>query len=111
MIIRHVVAQDNVAGNGRVIDPGRARHAVVVAGRVADLSGEVDPRTHLNLDYADHRLDWCVVVERLERGAAVARDGEGFIWARVSVSHYGRLGPVDVNARRLAWLQSRRRPA
>jgi hypothetical protein len=103
--IRHVIAQTDLDPvSGAVIAPERARHAVIVAGRLHDLSGPVDPATHLNLDEPGHLLTWCVVAERLDRGAAVCRAGDGLRVAPVDPATYRRLGSVDHGGRRVAWL-------
>lgn len=115
MTVRHVVARENVGSDGYVLDPRRVRHGALRAGRVHALAGEIDPSTHLNLDFADHRLDSCVVVERLEPGAAVVTaprvigapqeiDAPAVSLAKVGPGAYDRWGPVDVGARRTAWL-------
>lgn len=120
MTVRHVVDRANVGSDGYVLDPRRVRHGALRAGRVHALAGEIDPSTHLNLDFADHRLEACVVVERLEPGAAVISappefgaaqgsappgvDAQAAGLARVGPGAYDRLGPVDVGARRAAWL-------
>ncbi|MDQ3701006.1 MAG: hypothetical protein M3442_08825 [Chloroflexota bacterium] len=121
MTVRHVVDRANVGTDGYVLDPRRVRHGALRAGRVHALAGEIDPSTHLNLDFADHRLDACVVVERLEPGAAVIStppelgaphgiekpqwiDAPAVSLARVGPGAYDRLGLVDVGARRAAWL-------
>lgn len=109
MLIRHVVAWSNVDPNGVITSAERARHAVIVAGRIFDLAGEVDPLTHLNLDYPQHRLAECIVAERLERGAAVICDGNGPIFAYPASEAYRRRGPVDLGRRRGEWLARVRR--
>ena len=110
MRIRHLVAADNIDAAGVVIDPAQVRHGLIVAGRVADLSGLIEPETHLNLDFTLHRLDECLVVERLERGAAVLWDDQQFRRAAVHPAAYTRRGPVNVDARRAAWQQRAQRP-
>lgn len=102
MTVRHVVAQGNVGTDGFILDPRRVRHGALRAGRVLALAGEVDPQTHLNLDFPDHRLDSCVVVERLEVGAGVIPAGGAT--ARVASDAARPLGRVDVGARRAAWV-------
>jgi hypothetical protein len=105
MRIRHVIAADDIdPATGLVVAPERARHAVVVGGRLHDLSGPVDPTTHLNLDEPGHLLRACVVAERLAVGAPVVRDGDHPRLAPVDGRRYQYLGPVDHGARRLAWL-------
>jgi hypothetical protein len=108
MRIRHLVGSDNVDEQGFVIDPLLARHGLVAGGRVAALAGPIDPLTHLNLDFPDHRLDDCVVAEELEVGARLLWDGEQFRLAAVRTAVYCRLGPIDVDARRAAWQQTMR---
>jgi|SRR5579875_2726075 len=111
MLIRHVVAQANVDAQGWVIDPARVRHAVIVGGRIAAVAAEIDPRTHLNRDFPDHCLDWCVVVAELRPGAPALFVADGFRTARVRPEDIRPRGPVDRDARRLAWLAARRRGA
>jgi hypothetical protein len=109
MRIRHVVAAEDVdEATGLVARPERARHAVIVAGRLHDLSGPVDPLTHLNLDAPEHLLTYCVVAERLEVGAAALREGDGLRVAPVSPASYRALGRVDQDERRAAWLAATR---
>ena len=103
MRLRHLVARANVAG-GAIVDPRAVRHGLVVGRRVAALAGPIDPLTHLNLDFAGHRLDGALVVAALEVGAEVAVEGDGFEVAWPRREAFGRLGAVDVGARRSAWL-------
>ncbi len=103
MRIRHLIAAEHVDERGFVTAPEAARHGVIVGGRVAALAAPVEPETHLNLDFPDHRLDECLVVERMALGAAVLRVGERFRSALVRPAAYRRLGPVDIDARRTAW--------
>ena len=105
MRIRHVIAAaDTDPTTGVVVAPERARHAVIVGGRLHDLGGPVDPATHLNLDEPAHLMTTCVVAERLAPGAAVRRDDDGLFHAPVSPAAFRRLGPVDYSQRRIDWL-------
>jgi hypothetical protein len=104
MTVRHLVARENVDRHGIVFDAARVRHGAVRAGRVYALAGEVDPATHLNLDFPDHRLEGAVVVEDLSPGAGVVASEDGFGLARVDPSAFAHRGRVDVGARRVAWL-------
>jgi len=97
-----------VDADGYVIDPLLVRHGIVLAGQVGDLAGPIDPQTHLNRDFAEHRLDECLVAERLERGAAVLRDGDRFQLALVPPNACTSLGPVDVDRRRADWQRTAR---
>lgn len=103
MRIRHLVAADNVDAEGFVIDPTQVRHGIVVAGTIAELAGQIEPATHLNLDFALHRLDECLVAERLERGAALLWSDQQFRHADVRRAAFSHCGPVNVDARRAAW--------
>jgi len=109
MRIRHLVSADNVDDDGFVIDPLLARHGLVVAGRVAQLAGAIDPQTHLNQDFPEHRLDDCLIVEQLEAGGALRWDGERFGMARARPSAYTQRGPVDQGEQRAAWQAAFRR--
>jgi len=103
MRIRHLVAADNVDAQGYVIDPLLVRHGIVLGAQIADLAGPIDPQTHLNRDFLEHRLEECLVAERLDRGAALLRDGDRFRIAMVRTAAYISLGPVDVDRRRADW--------
>lgn len=106
MRIRHLVAMDNVDEvTGMVIDPHQIRHGIIVAGRVGDLGGAIDPATHLNLDFPAHRADRCTVVARCERGAPAAVESDGFRYAQVDPRHYRHLGRHDLGEALVAWHQ------
>ena len=111
MKVRHLAAADNVAPDGSLIDPMAVRHGLIVAGRVAGLAGPVDPITHLNDDFAEHGLEQCVVVERLEIGAPACFEEDGLRFAAAAARAYRPLGRVDVNERLLAWRAARARHA
>lgn len=103
MIVRHLVAAENVR-DGRILDLRLVRHGTIGSRLVSALAGPVDPATHLNLDFDDHRLDGAIVVEELRLGARVVDDGAGgFAWAEVADGAFERLGPVDVGTRRGEW--------
>jgi hypothetical protein len=51
MRVCHLVSADNIDGDGFVIDPLLAHHGLVVAGRIGQLAGPIDQRTHLNRDF------------------------------------------------------------
>jgi hypothetical protein len=139
MQVRHLVARDNLTPDGRIVDPTAVRHGALRAGRVHALAGPIDAETHLNLDFPDHRLDPCVVVEALSEGAPVifdaadlarpARDeplpddapltlppfpdtdtgpDSPYLLATTVPTAYAHRGPVDVGARRTAWLTALR---
>lgn len=106
MSVHHVVASSNVGADGVIIDPSLICHGSFQAGRIAALGGRVEAVTHRNLDFSDHRIDVCVVVEALSRGAVVIRDGDAYQVARVAPECFGHFGRVNVGARRDAWLRA-----
>lgn len=109
MIVRHAVAAANVDAKGFVIDPEQACHCVIYGGALADLSGAVDPTTHLNLDFSEHTLGDCVIAEQLSQGARVQFDVEGRLaFARTRPEASVHRGRVDLDARRIAWLEIHR---
>src|SRR5262245_21822684 len=104
MLVRHLTAAANVDADGWLIDASDVRHGLIVAGRVAELAGPVELESHLNSDFADHDLERCVVVERLEVGAPVVRSEDGLVFAAAPDRAYQPLGNLDLVARRAYWL-------
>ena len=105
MSIRHFVTADNVDDAGNIVDASKTCHGSIRAGLVEDVGGLIDPLTHLNLDFPDHRLAECVVVESFEPGSAVLRNNVGlFEMAWPQREAFAHLGRVDVDARRIEWL-------
>ena len=105
MAVRHVTSLDNIDAEGFLVDPSKACHGSISGGRLEDLSGLVDPLTHLNRDFPDHQLGECVVAERLERGGKVVVGPDGtFLRARPRPAGYTPLGRIDIDERRIAWL-------
>ena len=104
--IRHIVDSENVDGEGYILDPKLAVHAILEHGRLKEMGGPVDPKTHLNRDFPDHELGSCAIVDRLEPGSRVLVDDEGqLVFAAARLSAIERLGRIDIDARRLEWLQ------
>jgi len=100
LLIRHCVEQSNVDENFIVRDPTKIRHAVIVGGRIKAMSGQIDPASHLNLDYPDHKATACVIVEKLEVGAKAIFGGRGLAFAKVDPrSAFGHYGYVDYTQR------------
>lgn len=99
MQIRHCVEESNVNDKGVVKDPTKVRHVTLSSGKIDEMSGFVDVKTHLNLDYPDHRITTCVIAQKLEKGAKVKFGPQGFSFAIVSRSAFGRHGPVDFTQR------------
>ena len=75
MNIHHITALDNVV-NGRIVDPKLTKHGVITARKVSDLSGWIDPVTHLNLDFFEHIMRYAIVAEKLELGSEMALPGD-----------------------------------
>ena len=93
-LIRHCVEEANVDENMNVIDPIKVRHVTVAGGKISSMSGLIDPLSHLNLDFPDHRVTICIIASAFEIGASVSMDGDGLIFANVqrdSFQHYGKL--------------------
>lgn len=92
-LIRHCVEQSNVDENQFVIDPRKIRHVTIVAKKIDTMSGQVDPYSHLNLDFPEHMITDCVVAKRFGVGEEIIFGNNGLVFAyipRNSYSHYGR---------------------
>jgi hypothetical protein len=98
-MIRHCVEESNVDADMSVIDPTKIRHVTVAGGRIALISGLIDPASHLNLDFPDHRATICIIAARFEVGAEVKMDSDGLIFATVPRSLYGHYGYLDYTQR------------
>jgi hypothetical protein len=98
-MIRHCVEESNVDRDMNVVDPTKIRHVTVAGGRIALISGLIDPASHLNLDFADHRVTICIIAERFEVGAKVKMDSDGLVFATVPRSLYGHYGYLDYTQR------------
>jgi hypothetical protein len=98
-MIRHCVEESNVDGDMSVVDPTKIRHVTVAGGRIALLSGLIDPASHLNLDLPDHRATICIIAERFAVGAEVKMDSDGLLFATVPRSLYGHYGHLDYTQR------------
>jgi hypothetical protein len=70
-------------------------------GSIDAVSSFIDPLTHLNLDYPDHKAALCVIAERLEKGGKVMYGDQGLTMAKVGESAYSHLGQVDYTKRLL----------
>jgi hypothetical protein len=81
------------------VDPTKIKHVTVAGGRIALISGLIDPASHLNLDFPDHRATICIIAERLEVGAKVKMDSDGLVFATVPRSLYGHYGYLDYTQR------------
>ncbi len=105
MLVRHCVKASNVK-DSFVINPTKIRHVTLKAGRIEDISGFIDPATHLNLDFDGHKIDVCIIAERLERGAKVRFSDQGFEFAFVPKTAFKHFGFVDYTQRLLDMKES-----
>lgn len=86
-MIRHCVEESNVDDNIEVMDATKIRHVTIVGGRIESMSGFIDPASHLNLDYPDHRVNICTIAEKLEVGAKVRMDSDGLVLQQCQGKH------------------------
>ncbi len=93
-MIRHFTLISNVK-NGEVIDPKKVKHGEVTALKISNLSGWVDPQTHLNLDFPKHLMKEVYITETLDIGSKVMLKDERFMAALVNPLAYKHLGFVD----------------
>ena len=98
-MIRHCVEESNVDSDMTIIDPTQIRHVTIAGGRIALVSGLIDPASHLNLDFPDHRVTICVIAERFEVGAKMMMDSDGLVFATVPRALYGHYGYLDYTQR------------
>jgi hypothetical protein len=100
LLIRHCVEESNIGENLVIKDPTKIRHAVIVGGRIKLMSGLIDPASHRNLDYPDHKVTACVIVEKFEMGAKAIFGDRGLIFANVDTkSAFDHYGYVDYTQR------------
>ena len=72
------------------------RHVTIRAGKIESMSGMIDSKSHVNLDYPDHTVATCVIAERFNVGAKV---DEGLVFARVDPADHKHYGQVDYTQR------------
>jgi len=70
-----------------------------MGGKVGSLSGFIDPASHLNLDYPDHKVTVCVIAEKFSIGAVIRFSDQGLSFATVKRSSYTHYGFVDYTRR------------
>ena len=85
--------------SGEVIDPEKVKHGEVTALKISNLSGWVDPQTHLNLDFPNHLMREVYIAENLELGGKVILKDERFMTALVNPLAYKHFGFVDETER------------
>ena len=95
MQIRHCVEEDNVEENLIIKNPKEIRHIIAQEGKIKQMSGFIDPKSHLNLDYNLHRVTKCVIAKKFEIGSKLLFTSSGFIFAMVTKSHFEHYGYTD----------------
>ena len=95
MLIRHCVEESNVDENLMVIDSTKIRHVTMRSGAIESMSGLIDPASHLNLDFSDHKITTCVIAERFQIESKIKISNQGLIFAMVSPTTYNHYGKVD----------------
>jgi hypothetical protein len=88
-----------VDDKGQVLDPRMIRHVTITGGKIQSISGYIDPASHLNLDYPDHKVTVCVIAEKFSVGATIRFSERGLSFAVVNRSSYTHYGPVDYTKR------------
>lgn len=89
-----------------MVDATKIRHVTVKAGKIESMSGLIDPASHLNLDFPDHRVTVCIIAEKFAIGASVRMDNDGLLFAMVQRSSYAHYGPVDYTQRLLQMIKA-----
>jgi hypothetical protein len=85
--------------NGHILDATKVRHVTIKAGKIESLSGLIDPASHLNLDYPDHRVTTCVIAENFSVGAQIQFSKHRLAFVTISQSSYNHYGFVDYTQR------------
>lgn len=107
MKIRHCVEKSNVETTSLfIVDPSQIRHAVIKSGKISSLSGLIDPKSHINLDYPPHLVKDCIIAEKFEVGSAVEISDGGFIFAQVRPGSYQHLGKYDYTQNLINMIES-----
>ncbi len=81
--------------NGELIDPQKVKHGEITALKISNLSGFIDPQTHLNLDFPKHLMREVYLVENLDVGGKVILENERFMTVLVNPLSYKHFGLVD----------------
>jgi hypothetical protein len=95
MQIRHCVEENNVDENLIIKNAQEIRHIIAEEGRIKQMSGFIDPTSHLNLDYNLHRVTKCIIAKKFEIGSELLFNSSGFIFAMVTKSHFEHYGYLD----------------
>jgi hypothetical protein len=93
--IRHCTEKSNIDDSMLIIDPLQIRHVIVKFGKLISISGLIDPKSHLNLDYPYHLVRQCVVAQKFEVGSKVEIFNGGLVFAELNPSNYKHYGKYD----------------
>jgi hypothetical protein len=93
--IRHCTEKSNIDDSMLIIDPLQIRHVIVKFGKLSSISGLIDPKSHLNLDYPYHLVRQCVVAQKFEVGSKVEISDGGLVFAELDPSNYKHYGKYD----------------
>lgn len=95
MQIRHCTEKSNVDDSLMIADPLQIRHVIVKFGKLSSISGLIDPKSHLNLDYPYHLVKQCIIAERFEVGSKVEIHDGRLVFADLNPNHYQHYGKYD----------------
>ena len=95
MQIRHCTEKSNVDDSMFIIDPLQIRHVIVKFGKLSSISGLINPKSHLNLDYPYHLVRQCVVAQKFEVGSKVEISDGGLVFAELNPGNYKHYGKYD----------------
>lgn len=95
MQIRHCTEKSNVDESLLIIDPTQIRHVIVKSAKLSSISGSIDPKSHLNLDYPYHLVKQCIIAEKFEIGSKVEMSEGRFVFAEMDPSNYQYYGKYD----------------
>ncbi len=70
------------------------------------MSGFIDPKTHLNLDYPYHKVDTCIITDKFKIGAKIRYGTTTFILAHINNTAYAHYGHVDYTQRLLDMIKA-----
>jgi hypothetical protein len=93
--IRHCTEKSNVDDSMIIIDPLQIRHVIVKFGKLSSISGLIEPKSHLNLDYPYHLVRQCVVAQKFEVGSKVEISDGSLVFAELNPGNYKHYGKYD----------------
>ena len=82
------------------------RHVTIRGGKIESMSGMTDPKSHVNLDYPDHKVTTCVIAEKFNVGSKVKIVEQGLVFARVDPADHKHYGKVDYTQRLIEMIEA-----